>query len=313
MTDGQRRPLIVVLGMHRSGTSLCANILAALGVDMAEAPGPSPANARGHWERSRLCDMHDEVFAMHGGAWTGAGHNLALPDNWRTAPGLAGIETRIVAYMSQILASAELAGFKDPRTARLLPMWDDFFDRLNVKPRFIFCVRNPSQVARSLEARDRSARAEGEYRWLMYNAHGLAGLGARPVRIIPYEDWFTQPLATAERLARWVYPDRSPSPEALQALVAGVLDPGLRHDPPEPLTAGTAARTLHAMIAAAAADDAIPPPLLSYAAHFLDFEQSVRPLLRETITLRASVTDQNRVIRDLQAAVQALRQEQRVG
>jgi hypothetical protein len=305
--DRARRPLIVVLGMHRSGTSLCANILAALGVDMAEAPGPSPANARGHWERSRLCDMHDEVFAMHGGAWTGAGHNLALPDNWRTTPGLAGIETRIVEYMSRVLATAELAGFKDPRTARLLPLWNDLFDRLDVEPRFIFCVRNPSQVARSLEARDHSARAEGEYRWLMYNAHGLHGLGTRPVRIVPYEDWFTKPLATAERLARWVYPDRSPSSEALQALVADVLDPSLRHDPPDLLTAGAAARSMHAMILGAAADDAIPPPLLAYAAHFVAFEQSVRPLLRETITLRASVAEQNRVIRDLQAAVQALR------
>jgi hypothetical protein len=313
MTDGQRRPLIVVLGMHRSGTSLCANILTALGVDMAETPGASPANARGHWERHRLCDLHDEVFAMHGGTWIGAGHNLALPDNWRAAPGIAGIEHRIVEYMSRVLASAELVGFKDPRTTRVLPLWDALFDRLGVEPRFIFCVRNPSQVARSLEARDQSARAEGEYRWLMYNAHGVAGLGKRPLCIIPYEDWFTQPLATAERLARWVHPDRSYRPESLETLVAGVLDPDLRHDPPDPLTAGTAARTLHAMIAAAAADDALPPPLLAYAAHFLDFEQSVRPLLRETVTLRASVTDQNRVIRDLQAAVQALRQEQRVG
>jgi hypothetical protein len=311
--EGERRRLIVVLGMHRSGTSLCANVLAALGVDMAEAPGPSPANARGHWERSRLCDLHDEIFALHGGAWTGAGHNLALPNAWRTTPGLAGVENRIVEYMARVLASAGLAGFKDPRTARLLPLWDDLFDRLAVEPRFIFCVRDPAQVARSLEARDQSARAEGEYRWLIYNAHGMHGLGTRPVRIIPYEDWFTKPLVTAERLARWVYPDRAPSTETLQALMAGVLDPALRHDPPDPLPAGAAARAMHAMIVGAADDDALPPPLLAYAAHFVAFEQSVRPLLRETITLRTSVADQNRVIRDLQGALQALRQERRAG
>lgn len=308
-----RRPLIVVLGMHRSGTSLCANFLAALGVDMAETPGPSPANARGHWERHRLCNLHDEVFAMNGGTWMDAGHNLALPENWHSTPGVFGVENRIVEYMSRVLASAELTGFKDPRTARLLPLWEGVFDRLGAEPRFIFCVRDPSQVARSLEARDSSARAEGEYRWLMYNAHGLHGLGDKPVRIIPYEDWFTKPLATAERLARWIYPGRSPSPEALQALVASVLDPALRHDPPEKLTAGTAARTMHAMILGAAADDALPPPLLDYAAHFIAFEQSVRPLLREAVTLRVAVANQSRVIRDLQNAVKALRQELKTG
>jgi hypothetical protein len=298
----------MVLGMHRSGTSLCANFLAALGVDMAEVPGPSPANPRGHWERSRLCDLHDEIFAMHGGAWTDAGHHMALPESWRSTPGLPGVEARIVDYMASVLASDRLAGFKDPRTARLLPLWDDILDRLGAEPRFIFCVRDPSQVARSLQARDRFARAEGEYRWLIYNAHGLAGIGTRPVCIVPYESWFDSPLATAARLARWVRPDDPPSQDALAALVESVLDAGLRHDPPEPLSSNTAARSLHRMIVAAAADDALPAALLAYAAQFLAFEQAVRPLLRETVTLRASVADQNRVIRDLQAAVQSLRQ-----
>ncbi len=45
--------IVTVLGMHRSGTSLCANVLQVLGVDMAEGPGASPANQRGHWERAR--------------------------------------------------------------------------------------------------------------------------------------------------------------------------------------------------------------------------------------------------------------------
>ena len=33
---GQRRRIVVVLGMHRSGTSLCAHILSAMGIDMAD-------------------------------------------------------------------------------------------------------------------------------------------------------------------------------------------------------------------------------------------------------------------------------------
>jgi hypothetical protein len=298
----------MVLGMHRSGTSLCANFLAALGVDMAEQASPSPANPRGHWERSRINDLHDEVFAAHGGRWTDAGHNLALPVGWLTTPGIAGIVARITAYMATVMASAELAGFKDPRTARLLPLWDDVLERLNAEPRFIFCVRDPSQVARSLEARDRTALAEAEYRWLIYNAHGLHGIGARPVRIVAYNDWFDAPLRTAARLASWVQPDRPIDEAALRDTLASVLDPALRHDPPQPLTATPAAQSLYDMILAGAAADTLSPSLLAVAAQFLAFEQAIRPLLRETVTLRASVADQNRVIRDLQGAVSALRQ-----
>ena len=32
----QRRPIVLVLGIHRSGISLCSHILSALGVDMAD-------------------------------------------------------------------------------------------------------------------------------------------------------------------------------------------------------------------------------------------------------------------------------------
>jgi hypothetical protein len=32
----QRRPVVLVLGMHRSGTSVCSHILSALGVDMPD-------------------------------------------------------------------------------------------------------------------------------------------------------------------------------------------------------------------------------------------------------------------------------------
>jgi len=46
-------PIVVVLGMHRSGTSLCAHILSAMGIDMADAIGEHPSNTRGHWSGGR--------------------------------------------------------------------------------------------------------------------------------------------------------------------------------------------------------------------------------------------------------------------
>ncbi len=309
MTASSRRPLVMVLGMHRSGTSLCANVLAALGVDMAEQAAPSPENPRGHWERHRINDLHDEVFAMHGARWTDAGHNLALPDRWWEAPAIAGVADRIAAYLAPILAQSNLAGFKDPRTARLLPMWGPILDRLDAEPRFILCLRDPSQVARSLEARDRSARAQAEYRWLIYNAHAVHGIGLRPVCIIPYQDWFDAPLPTARRLAQWIAPEKPYDDNKLRQIVDATVDATLRHDPAgPPQTATKTARKLHDTIGASAGHDDFAPSLIDYAAHFLDFEQAVTPLLREAVILRASVADQNRVIRDLQSAIAQLRQ-----
>jgi hypothetical protein len=299
----------MVLGMHRSGTSLCANVLAGLGVDMAEAAGPSPHNARGHWERHRINDLHDDIFGMFRGRWNDAGHHLALPDEWWTAPAAEIIGARIADYLARIMDNAELAGFKDPRTARLLPLWDAILERLHAEPRFVYCLRDPAQVARSIESRDGTERAQAEYRWLVYNAHALQGIGARPVCIVRYEDWFVAPAATARRLANWVRPGQAVVEAMLKDLVSTIVDANLRHDAPEAASGvSRAASRMSVMIRECSPSNILSPALLALARHFLEFEQAITPMLREAVTLRASVADQNRVINDLQVAIRQLRQ-----
>ena len=298
------RRLVIVLGMHRSGTSLCANMLAGLGVDMAEAAAPSPDNPRGHWERPRINDLHDEIFAMHGARWTDASHHLALPPNWHEEPAIRGIRAKLAAYLTPLLNHPGPIGFKDPRTARLLPLWDQLLEELNLEPRYVFCIRDPAQVARSITTRDRTVRAHAEYRWLIYNAHALHGVGHRPVCIIPYGDWFTAPLATARRLAHWI--GATPDDATLQKLAAAIIDTGLRHDTTSD-PAGPATQKLFALILDSATTPTPSPTLLTLAEDFLSFERAVTPLLREAIILKASVSEQNRVIADLESAVRTYR------
>ena len=42
-------------------------------------------------------------------------------------------------------------GFKDPRTAELMPLWHQIFNELKLAPKLVLCLRNPAQVARSLD------------------------------------------------------------------------------------------------------------------------------------------------------------------
>jgi hypothetical protein len=59
-----RRPIVIVLGMHRSGTSLCSHLLSALGVDMADDIGVNVGNDRGHWERWEIVELHDRILGL---------------------------------------------------------------------------------------------------------------------------------------------------------------------------------------------------------------------------------------------------------
>ena len=68
--EGLNKTLVVVLGMHRSGTSSAAGALVRLG---AAAPqhlmAPNADNARGFWESPVIVRLNDAVLAAGGSDW----------------------------------------------------------------------------------------------------------------------------------------------------------------------------------------------------------------------------------------------------
>ena len=67
---GQRH--VVVVGMHRSGTSAMAGALAELGLalpDETDLITAGPANERGYWELRRFVTFNDRVLEYLNGNW----------------------------------------------------------------------------------------------------------------------------------------------------------------------------------------------------------------------------------------------------
>src|SRR5215468_6237848 len=117
-----RRPIVLVLGMHRSGTSLCSHILSALGVDMVDDVGVNLGNDRGHWERWEIVEFHDRILGLFNRDYWGRLHDFALPVAWWADPRVAQIRREIIAFLENRMGDGYF-GFKDPRTVRLMPMW----------------------------------------------------------------------------------------------------------------------------------------------------------------------------------------------
>jgi hypothetical protein len=107
----QRRPIVLVLGMHRSGTSLCSHMLSALGVDMADKiPGPGansphPSNPRGHWECWEIVEFHDRILGLFNRDYLGLFHDFALPVAWWADPRVARIRREIVGIQHAVRGS----------------------------------------------------------------------------------------------------------------------------------------------------------------------------------------------------------------
>lgn len=180
------RPLIVVLGMHRSGTSCVTRMLASLGPrpgdQLLEA---NAANPRGYWEHPTLLHLHRHLLRAAGGAWD--------------APPEAVSHTRYSWWkMRLFLGRLHRQGvtlLKDPRMVLAYELWRP----LLVAPVEVMVFRHPGSVAASLTRRDQTPAERGLALWQTYNERLLrAAEVAAPAAWIDF-DAGPKPMAAALR------------------------------------------------------------------------------------------------------------------
>lgn len=157
---------LVVLGMHRSGTSALARCLNIIGAEMPNNVMPStPFNKKGHWEPERLVALHDEIFAKMRSRW----------DDWRQFDFTALSQEDQIHYKSALRGmiaeeyrDASTIVLKDPRISKLVPLYDNLLPSLKFSPKYIISIRNPLEVAGSLKRRDNIITAYSSLVWLRY-------------------------------------------------------------------------------------------------------------------------------------------------
>ena len=163
-----RHTAVVVLGMHRSGTSALAGLLHELGIEMGPSlmSGRADENERGFWEHEKIVSIHDRLLAHFGSGWSDPG---PLPQDWVSREFSRQCQDEICEVLEQDFGSRPLWALKDPRMCRLLPLWMPVFDRLDIEPLFLFIVRNPLEVAASLQRRDKISSDHALLLWLQHN------------------------------------------------------------------------------------------------------------------------------------------------
>ena len=144
-----RPPLrLAVTGMHRSGTSFVASLLAAWDVRMGErSVPPDRGNPAGYFEDVDFLDFNRRVLVActppeeghRDWGWTESETFDAgqLPAHRDAAATLVAARDR----------TGRPWGWKDPRTSMLLDFWDDV---LGPDARFLFVYRHPWEVADSM-------------------------------------------------------------------------------------------------------------------------------------------------------------------
>lgn len=191
-TEKRKSTAIIVLGMHRSGTSALTGVLSIIGVN----PGPSllPAvqevNPKGFWEHAEVVATHERLLTSLDSSWD---DERPLPENWWQRSEIARYREELLAILRRDFADCPLWVLKDPRLCRLLPMWRSILQELGVQTHFILCLRHPVEVAMSLRRRDALDAVRGNLLWLRHILESERETRGLPRVVVSYtqllHDW----------------------------------------------------------------------------------------------------------------------------
>ena len=158
--------VLLVLGMHRSGTSSVAGSLMKLGGGKPKHPNkPSRSNPRGYFESDPLIHLHDEILASAGSKWSDW---RAFNPSWFESPTAVEFRKRARETFAAEFEGSALAVMKDPRVCRLSPFWFDVFREMAIKPHVAMPIRSPLDVAHSLGAAEGLSVSHGLLLWLRH-------------------------------------------------------------------------------------------------------------------------------------------------
>lgn len=179
----KQRIFLVVLGMHRSGTSLITNILSKAGFYVGEQSDiineGKEWNRDGYFERWSVMRVNDLILRFSGGSWHSPPKEQCLA--------AMNIDPTIEGLL-KVYEGHDRAVIKDPRLCLTLPAWKRM---LNGNVSFLLMSRHPESVAGSLMKRDGFSREKSLQLCLTYNERAAKYVSGKPAYLLKYEDLFS--------------------------------------------------------------------------------------------------------------------------
>ncbi|MEP6822793.1 MAG: glycosyltransferase, partial [Chthoniobacterales bacterium] len=214
---------ILVLGMHRSGTSMVARLLNMMGAYFAPEGVEMPAhraNPKGFWERNDVYELCKKILAAAGCDW----QRVANFDIDKLSPVVLAEFNRDAGRIILAMDAHRPWFLKEPRLCLLAPLWLQLLE-------FPVCVlvhRSPLEVASSLQTRNEFPLSFGLALWERYNVEVLnATCGQRRIQV-NHADLMADPVGTVRQLQQKleemnVVGLRAPSEEEIHAFIDPTL------------------------------------------------------------------------------------------
>lgn len=224
--------VIVVLGMHRSGTSTVAGLINLMGYGIGKEPVPVlDENPKGFFENNIICGFNQDLLAQLKVKWFST---YFLPHNWHTREDFSTELKKLHKIFDQQFSGLDHIVLKDPRMSVLLPLYLDFFRQRGINPFFVLSHRSSQAIASSLSKRNSFTVEKSHLLWLDHIIKAERYTRNQPRLFVSYEKIIEAPESF---LSAFCEKAGLPAPSVKALQQAGeFVDKSLNHFGQAPMT-----------------------------------------------------------------------------
>lgn len=215
---------VVVLGMHRSGTSLITRLISLLGFALCREDDllvGRKGNPRGHWESISLLAFNDRLLDELGTTWF-------CPPSMNHDELARMLDRHGTDALARLRRSHPERPWvwKDPRTSVLMPFWSTV---LGERAAYVLIVRHPFEVSDSMAKRNGCTPAFSLALWERYTRQAMVGAAGRPMLVCTYDEVLSDPPGWCERLVTFLGAVGAPELAVNRTVADGFATKTLRH------------------------------------------------------------------------------------
>lgn len=187
---------ILVLGMHRSGTSALTRALNLLGAALPKQvmPPKEGVNPLGFWEPQAVYQLNERLLHSRNSFWS----------DWSSWAEPHEPDERMRDILKDEFDAPQACVLKDPRMCRMLPSWKVALEERFADIAAVLTVRHPLAVRDSLQKRDGFSTETCLLLWLRHVLDAVHYSAHLPRLVVNYDALVASPADQSQRLLDWM-------------------------------------------------------------------------------------------------------------
>ena len=200
VTEHKKTSLVVVLGSHRSGTSVMTKMLEVYGCHLGNSllAGDPKSNPFGHFENLDIFEFNEKLLVKAGTSWLEPkpGDNFqALREH------ISEIRQEIKRLIDIEVFQKHINAIKEPRIPLLLEFWGPELSRPDLDVKVIVAMRHPNEVISSLAKRDHLNPILSLHLWLQSTINSIRFAKHFKNCFVFYQELIDDPIQEIKRVA----------------------------------------------------------------------------------------------------------------